>query len=73
LKNGVFLLMSANKDEGFKKGEKGKGVANKRSTTKPIQGQPNTMEARFARLKTLVTSMATQVKSTTFTPREAKD
>jgi hypothetical protein len=60
--------MNTNKDGGFKKGEKGEGVANKGSTTKPIQGQPNAMEARFARLKALVISMATQVKSTTSRP-----
>jgi hypothetical protein len=65
--------MNASKDRSSKKGEKGKGVANKGSTTKPIQGQPNIMEARFAQLKTLITSMATQVKSITSRPGKAKD
>jgi hypothetical protein len=37
-----------NKGQGSRKGKKGKGAANKRSPTKPAQGQPNTMETKFA-------------------------
>jgi hypothetical protein len=47
-----------NKGQGSGKGQKGKGAANKGSATKPTQGQPNTMEIKFARLKALITSMA---------------
>ncbi len=48
-------------------------MANKRLATKPTQGQPNTMEAKFAQLEGLVTSMVTQVKSITSEARKAKD
>ncbi len=48
-------------------------MANKRLATKPTQGQPNTMEARFAQLEALVAIMGTQVKSTTSELRKAKD
>jgi gluconate kinase len=48
-------------------------MCSKGSTTKLVQGQPNTMEARFAWLEALVTSMATQVKSTTSGLGKVKD
>jgi hypothetical protein len=41
------------------KGQKVKGVANKGPTTKLTQGQPDTIETKFAWLEALVTSMAT--------------
>jgi hypothetical protein len=53
---------NASKGQGFGKGQKGKGVTNKRPanegpTTKLVQGQPNTMEARFTLLEAQVTIM----------------
>jgi hypothetical protein len=52
---------------------KGKGVANKGLATKPAQGQPNTMETKFAWLEALITSMVTQVKSIASEPKKAKN
>jgi hypothetical protein len=48
-------------------------LVNKGSTTKPAQGQPNTMEAKFAQLEALITSMATQVKFIASRLGKAKD
>jgi hypothetical protein len=57
------------KSQSSGKGQKAKGVANKGPATKLIPNQPNAMEAQFARLETLVrsmaSSMATLVKPTT--------
>jgi len=53
--------------------KRGKVQPTKRLTTKPTQGQPNTMEVRFAQLEALITSMVAQVKSTAFGPRKVKD
>jgi hypothetical protein len=65
----IPYIHPTSKVQGSRKGHKWiKGVA-----TKLAQGQPNTIEDKFARLEALVTSMATQVKFITFGPRKAKD
>ncbi len=48
---------------GSSKGQKAKGVANKRSATKLAPHEPNAMEARFAHLEMLVMSMASNMAS----------
>jgi hypothetical protein len=55
------------------KAKRGKCVTNKGLATKLVQDQPNTMEAKFAQLKALITSMVAQVKSITFGSKKAKD
>lgn len=40
-------MSNVSKGQGLKKGQHGKNTINKGSTTKPIQGQPNTMEVWF--------------------------
>jgi hypothetical protein len=52
-------MSNANKSQGFRMGQKRKNITNKGLATKPTQGQFNIMEARFAQLEVLVTSMAT--------------
>jgi len=45
------------KNQGFEKGQKGKGATNKGSSTKPTMCQTNIMEIIFTCLKAIVTSM----------------
>jgi hypothetical protein len=52
---------NAGKSPGSGKGQKAKGVANERSTTKLAPNQPNAMEAQFACLEALVTNMASNM------------
>ncbi len=59
LQQGQSQNTNPNKGQGFGKGQRGKGVANKRLATKLAQGQPNTMDVRFAQFEALITSMAT--------------
>jgi hypothetical protein len=51
-------MSNANKGQGFRMGQKRKNITNKGLATKVTQSQSNIMEARFARLEALVTSMA---------------
>jgi hypothetical protein len=71
----IWLVININssKGQGFRKGQKGKGVVNTELTTKPTQGHPNTMDIRFAQMEALVASMAAHMKSTTSGLGEAKD
>ncbi len=64
---------NASKGQGFRKDQKGKGVANKGLATKLAQGQPNTMDAEFAQFEALVTSMLAHMKFTTSGLKKAKD
>jgi len=50
--------MNARKSQGSSQGQKEKGVANKRLTTKLAPNQPNNMEVWLTWSKALVTSMA---------------
>jgi hypothetical protein len=54
------------------KAKKKKNMANKRSATKLVMGQPHIMGAKFAQLKALITSMVTQVKSNAYGSRLSK-
>lgn len=49
------------KSQGFCKGQKWKGVANKGSLTKPSSNHINIIEAQFVRLEILVANMASNM------------
>jgi hypothetical protein len=45
------------KNQGFEKGQKGKGVTNKGLTTKSTPSEPNSIEMKFACVETLMMNM----------------
>jgi hypothetical protein len=66
-------MSNVSKGQGLKKCQHGKNTTNKGSTTKLIQGQPNTMEVWFVQLEALVISMVTQMKSNAYGSKNAKN
>jgi hypothetical protein len=58
---------------GSRNGHKGKGMTNKGLTIKPIQGQFNTMEVKFARLEVLIINMVAHVNFNASKLRKAKN
>jgi hypothetical protein len=50
-------MKNVEKNQGFEKGQKGKGVTNKGLTTKSTPSEPNSIEMRFAFLEALLMNM----------------